>query len=107
MQIAENPVGRDDLLVLTRASPSRAQKLLAFAVVPGILALVFIVSRPFAGVQLRAIEAFVPFYVTFIFLNSLITGILLFAQFSIYARARCWLSPAVTCSRRLSSFLTP
>jgi signal transduction histidine kinase len=83
VQIAENPVGGDDLLVLTRASPSRAQKLLAFAVVPGILALVFIVSRPFAGVQLRAIEAFVPFYVTFIFLNSLITGILLFAQFSI------------------------
>jgi signal transduction histidine kinase len=83
MQIAETAGAMDDLLVLTRASPSRAQKLLAFAVVPGILAVVFIVSRPFAGVQLRAVEAFVPFYVTVIFLNSLVTGVLLFAQFSI------------------------
>jgi signal transduction histidine kinase len=83
LQTTEKPGARDDLLVLTRASPSRAQKLLAFAVVPGILAVVFIVSRPFAGVQLRAVDAFVPFYVTAIFLNCLITGVLLFAQFSI------------------------
>jgi signal transduction histidine kinase len=83
MQTAETPGARDDLLVLTGASPSRAQKLLAFAVVPGILAVVFVISRPFAGVQLRAVDAFVPFYVTAIFVNNLITGVLLFAQFSI------------------------
>jgi signal transduction histidine kinase len=83
MQIADTAGVTDDLPVLTRSPPSRAQKLLAFAVVPGILAVVFVVSRPFAGVQLRAVEAFVPFYVTAIFLNSLITGVLLFAQFSI------------------------
>ena len=83
MRIAETPGARDDLLVLTRASPTRTQKLVAFAVVPGILAVVFIVSRPFAGVQMFAVAAFVPFYVTVIFLNCLITGVLLFAQFSI------------------------
>ncbi len=83
MPTTETPGALDDLLVLTRALPSRTQKLLAFAVVPGILAVVFIVSRPFAGVQLRAVAAFVPFYVTAIFLNCLITGVLLFAQFSI------------------------
>jgi len=70
VQIAETPGARFDLLVLTRASPSRAQKLLAFVVVPGILAVIFTVSRPFAGVLLGVIDVFVPFYVTFIFLNS-------------------------------------
>jgi signal transduction histidine kinase len=83
MQTTETSGAGDDFLVLTLASPSRAQKLLAFVVVPGILAVVFIISRPFAGVQLRAIDAFVPFYATAIFLNDLITGVLLFAQFSI------------------------
>jgi signal transduction histidine kinase len=83
MQTTETSGAGDDLLVLTRALPSRTQKLLAFVVVPGILAVVFIISRPFAGVQLRAIDAFVPFYVTAIFLNNLITSVLLFAQFSI------------------------
>jgi hypothetical protein len=83
MQTTETPDARDDLSVLTMASPSRAQKLAAFAVVPGILAVVFIILRPFAGVQLRAVDAFVPFYVTAIFVNGLITGVLLFAQFSI------------------------
>jgi signal transduction histidine kinase len=83
MQIPEAPAARDYLLVLTRASPSRAQKVLALAVVPGILAVVFIISRPFAGVQLPAVDAFIPFYVTAIFLNNLITSVLLFAQFSI------------------------
>jgi signal transduction histidine kinase len=83
VQTTETPGTREDLLVLTKASPSRTQKLLAFVVVPGILAVVFIISRPFAGVPLRAIDAFVPFYVTAILLNNLITGVLLFAQFSI------------------------
>lgn len=83
MQTTETSGAEDDLSVLTRESPSWTQKLLAFVVVPGILAVVFIISRPFAGVQLRTIDAFVPFYVTAILLNNLITGVLLFAQFSI------------------------
>jgi hypothetical protein len=57
--------------------------LLALGVVPGILAVIFCISRPFAGVQLRPVEAFVPFYVMAMFLNGLITAIILFAQFSI------------------------
>ena len=83
MQMTGTPGAKDDLLVLTEASPNRAQKLLAFGVVPGMLAVVFIISWPLADVQLRAVSAFVPFYVTAIFLNNLITGVLLFAQFSI------------------------
>jgi signal transduction histidine kinase len=83
LQTTETPGAGDDLVVLSMAPPGRTQRLLAFAVVPAILAVVFIVSRPFAAVQLREIDAFVPFYVTVIFLNDLITAVLLFAQFSI------------------------
>jgi signal transduction histidine kinase len=39
-------------------------------------------SRPFASVQLRPIEAFVPFYATAMLLNGLLTAVILFAQFS-------------------------
>jgi signal transduction histidine kinase len=73
----------DDFLVLTKAPPGRAQKILALGVAPGFLIVTFAVLRPFAGVQLPAIEAFVPFYVTGICVNALITAVLLFAQFSI------------------------
>src|SRR5277367_5399485 len=83
MQTAAASEARDDFVVLTSASPSRAQTLLALGVVPAILAVVFCISRPFAGVQLRPIEAFVPIYVTAMFLNGLITAVILFAQFSI------------------------
>jgi Membrane-associated sensor, integral membrane domain len=83
MQTTATPRSRDDFAVLTREAPIRRQVLFALGVVPGILAVVFCISRPFAGVQLRPIEALVPFYVTAMFLNGLITAVILFAQFSI------------------------
>jgi hypothetical protein len=101
VQIAETPGARFDLLVLTRASPSRAQKLLAFVVVPGILAVIFTVSRPFAGVLLGVIDVFVPFYVTFIFLNSrrVWAGTPLDRRPASYALALYFDSAVLRCSR--------
>jgi hypothetical protein len=72
-----------DILTLTRASPSRLQRIMALRVVPALLILVFACAKPFATVDLRPLEAFVPFYVTALFLNDLITAALLFAQFAI------------------------
>jgi len=74
---------KDDLTDITKDSPSHTHVLMALGIVPAIVMLVFCVSRPFAGVQLRTIEAFVPIYVTAMFLNGLITAVILFAQFSI------------------------
>lgn len=79
---ATNEAG-DDFADLTKGSPSRTQMLLALGVVPGILVAVFCISRPFAEVQLRAVDAFVPIYVTAMFLNGLTTAVILFAQYSI------------------------
>src|SRR5262249_9477508 len=83
MQATATTEARDDLAVLTGESPGRTQMLLALGVVPEIVAVLFFISVPFAGVQLCPIEAFVPFYVMAMFLNGLITAIILFAQFSI------------------------
>jgi signal transduction histidine kinase len=83
MQTAATTEAADDFAVLTGESPGPTQTLLALGVAPAILAIVFVISRPFAGVQLRPIEAFVPIYVTAMFLNGLITAVILFAQFSI------------------------
>jgi hypothetical protein len=52
-------------------------------VIPGLLVVVFCVARPLAGVQLPTIDAFVPIYVTAMFLNGLTTAVILFAQYSI------------------------
>jgi hypothetical protein len=83
MASTERSVSQDDIFVLTRASPGPAQKLLAVAVVLVILAAAVGIAWPLAGVQLRPVEAFVPFYLTAMFLTDLITAVLLFAQFSI------------------------
>jgi len=73
----------DDLQTLTRTPASRVQRLFALRVVPLSLATIFCCAKPFANVQLRPLEVFVPFYVTALFLSDLITASLLFAQFSI------------------------
>jgi signal transduction histidine kinase len=83
MASIEPRVSQDDIFVLTRASPGRVQKLLAVGVVLVILVVAISISWPLAGIQLRPVEAFVPFYLTAMFLIDLITAVLLFAQFSI------------------------
>jgi len=83
MQADGTPDPGDDALVFTGANPSRAQRLLALGVVPGLLLLVFCTVRPFSAVQLRPVEAFVPFYVTMMFATDVIIAVILFSQFSI------------------------
>ncbi|MBU3078833.1 MASE4 domain-containing protein [Sphingomonas quercus] len=48
-----------------------------------ILLVIFVCAKPLSGLQLYPLQPFIPFYVTAIFLNDLITACLLFAQFSI------------------------
>jgi signal transduction histidine kinase len=64
-------------------SPGPAQRRLALGVLLGLLVVVFIVMGPLAGTQLRPVGAFVPIYITAMFVNDSITAVLLFAQFAI------------------------
>ena len=70
--------------MLSTLPPSATQKWLAAAVVAGIF-VVFasITFGPLSGVHLRRVDAFVPAYVTAMFVCDSITAILLYAQFSI------------------------
>ena len=72
-----------DFFVLSSLPPTRAQKQLALAFVLGLMVVVFIIAGPLSSTRLPRIDAFVPAYVTAMFVNDLITAILLFAQFSI------------------------
>ncbi|MDN4987168.1 MASE4 domain-containing protein [Bradyrhizobium sp. WYCCWR 13022] len=72
----------DGLPDLTSASPSKMQRRIALRFLPALLLAAFVVSRPFAGVQLRPVEPFVPFYATAMLLNGLLTAVIMFAQFS-------------------------
>jgi signal transduction histidine kinase len=81
---------REEELVLSSLRPGPTQRRLALAVVLGFLIVAFIVTGPVAGMQLRPIEAFVPIYLTAMFVIDLITAVLLFAQFSIL-RTRAFL----------------
>jgi PAS domain S-box-containing protein len=69
--------------VISRLSPSPAQKRLALAVVLALLVAFVITAGPLSTIQLVRIDAFVPAYATAMFVNDLITAVLLFAQFSI------------------------
>ena len=83
MQTLADPGTSGDFLTLTRATPSHAQRLIALKILPAILVVVFGLAKPFANVPLHPIDAFVPFFVTALFLNDLITASLLFAQFAL------------------------
>ncbi len=61
-------------------SPGRAQTRLALAV---LLIAFFITEGPLSPVQVGLIDAFVPAYVTAMFVNDSITAVLLFAQFPV------------------------
>ncbi len=79
--------------LLSSLSPGRAQRRLALAVVLALLVAFFIVAGPFSTTQAWRIDAFVPAYATAMFVNDLITAVLLFAQFSIL-RSRALLAIA-------------
>ena len=76
-------VPEEQHLVLSSLSPGPAQKRLALGIVLGILVALYLITGPLSGIQLRAINAFVPVYATAMFVCDSITAILLFAQFSI------------------------
>jgi membrane-associated sensor protein len=76
-------VPEDQPLTLANLSPSRPQKRLALAVALAFLAALFLSAGELANVQLRRIDAFVPIYSRAIFVNDLITAVLLFNQFTI------------------------
>jgi hypothetical protein len=71
-----------DGIVLVDLPAGQTQRRTAFAVALVLLGSAA-VAAPFASVQLRQFEAFVPVSQTFIFVNDLITSVLLFAQFVI------------------------
>src|SRR5215471_14495761 len=79
--------------VLSHLSPSLAQRRLALAVVLALLVAFFIAPGRLSTFQPGRIESFFPAYGTAVFVNDLITAVLLFAQFSIL-RSRALLAIA-------------
>jgi diguanylate cyclase (GGDEF)-like protein len=76
----------DDGVFLSTMPATRSQRRLALAVVL-IATVLFLVSAPFAKVQLQRVDGFIPAYETAIVLFDLITAILLFGQFA-FLRSR-------------------
>ena len=76
-------VPEEQRFILTSVSPSWGQKRLALGVVLASLVAFCIMAGPLSTFQLRQIDAFVPAYGTAIFVNDLITAVLLFNQFAI------------------------
>jgi signal transduction histidine kinase len=76
-------VPEDQPLTLANLSPSRPQERLALAVALAFLVALFLSAGELANVQLKRIDAFVPIYGTAIFVNDLITAVLLLNQFVI------------------------
>ena len=71
-------------ILLSNLSPGPTQRRLALAVVLGILAVfVLITAGLLSGIQTSRIDAFLPAYLSAMFVCDSITAILLFAQFSI------------------------
>jgi signal transduction histidine kinase len=69
---------------LTSSPPGPAQKRFALVIVLGLVAVfVLITAGPLANVQTGRVDAFIPIYLTGMFVNDSITAVLLFAQFSI------------------------
>src|SRR5262249_61738593 len=76
-------VPEEQPLTLATLPPGRTQRRLAFGVMLASLVAFCIMAGPLSTFQLRQIDAFVPAYGTAIFVNDLITAVLLFNQFAI------------------------
>ncbi len=76
-------VPEDQPLTLATLQPGRAQRRLALGVGLASLVAFSIMAGPLSTFQLGRIDAFVPAYGTAIFVNDLITAVLLFNQFAI------------------------
>jgi signal transduction histidine kinase len=73
----------DDFFVFSSLPPTRTQKQLALFFMLGLLVVTFLIAGPLSYVRLPRVDAFVPAHVMAMFVNDLITAVLLFAQFSI------------------------
>ncbi|MBR0693930.1 MASE4 domain-containing protein [Bradyrhizobium lablabi] len=76
-------VPEDQPLTLANLSPSPSQRRLALAVALSFLGVLLVSAGTLSNIQLGRIDAFVPAYGTAIFVNDLITAVLLFNQFAI------------------------
>jgi hypothetical protein len=86
-------IPEDQPFTLATLPPGRAQKRFALAVVLALLVAFFITAGPLSTFQPGRIDAFVPAYGTAVFVNELITAVLLFNQFAIL-RSRALLAIA-------------
>jgi len=80
---AATTIPEDRHFILSTLSPGHTQKRLALGIVLGLLVALYLITGPFSGIQLGAINAFVAVYATAMFVTDSITAILLYAQFSI------------------------
>src|SRR5216684_3616803 len=76
-------VPEEQHFILSTLSPSLAQRRLALAVVLALLVAFVITAGPLGAIQPGRVDPFVPAFATAMFVNDLITAVLLFAQFSI------------------------
>src|ERR1700730_10180322 len=76
-------VPEEQHFILSTLSPSVAQRRLALAVVLALLVAFVITAGPRGAIQPGRVDSFVPAFATAMFVNDLITAVLLFAQFSI------------------------
>ncbi len=81
---SETTVPAEQHFMLSRLSPGPVQRRLAIAIVSGLLVVFLLISfGPLSSVHPPRVIAFVPAYVTAMFLCDLVTAILLYAQVSI------------------------
>jgi signal transduction histidine kinase len=81
--MVKNMTPDDQHFVLSSLPPSSTEKRLALAVVLVLVTCFFITAGPLSSLQLARIDAFIPAYAAALFVNDLVTAVLLFAQFSI------------------------
>lgn len=82
MERATAVVPEENVFVLSSLPPSRTQMRFALAVVLAMLVTFFAIAGPLSRIQPGEIDAFIPAYATALFVNDLITAVLLFSQFS-------------------------
>ncbi|MET4804628.1 MASE4 domain-containing protein, partial [Bradyrhizobium sp. LB11.1] len=76
-------VQEDQHFTLSTLPPGWTQKRLALAIIFAFLSSLFILAGELSSIQLRQIDAFVPAYGAVMFVNDIITAVLLFNQFAI------------------------
>jgi signal transduction histidine kinase len=84
MRKTDNRIAEQSHLTVSRLPPSPAQTRLALTVVLGLLIIFAVITAGLlSGIQTRRVDAFLPAYLTAMFVCDSITAVLLFAQFSI------------------------